>query len=59
MRNYVLNDIEYDNIPLKVIESSELQECDREKLQKSIEKNRELINRMRKNEKYKELISAL
>lgn len=59
MKNYVLNDIEYDNIPLKVIEFSELQECDREELQRSIEKNRELINRMRNNEKYKELISAL
>lgn len=58
-KNYVLNDLEFDNIPLKIILSSDSEECDEEKLQKSREKNRELIERMRNDKKYQELISRL
>ncbi len=56
-RNYVLNDLEFDNIPLKIIQPSDCGECDMEELQKSREKNRELIEKMRNDEKYRELVS--
>ena len=56
-QNYVLNDLEFDNIPLKIIVSSDSEECDEKELQKSREKNRELIERMRSDKKYRELIS--
>ncbi len=56
-RNYVLNDLEFDNIPLKIILPSDSEECDEKELQKSREKNRELIERMRNDKKYIELVS--
>ena len=56
-RNYVLNDLEFDNIPLKIILPSDSEECDEKELQKSREKNRELIEKMRNNKKYIELVS--
>lgn len=55
-KNYVLNDLEFDNIPLKIILPSDREECDEEELQKSREKNQELIERMRNDKKYRELI---
>lgn len=58
-RNYVLNDLEFDNIPLKIIQHSGGKECDMEALQKSREKNRELIEKMRNDKKYRELVSTL
>lgn len=57
-KNYVLNDLEFDNIPLKIILSSESEKCDEKELQKSREKNRELIERMRNDKKYRELVST-
>ena len=53
-RNYVLNDLEFDNIPLKIMLPIDNEECDEKELQKSREKNRELIEKMRNNKKYKE-----
>lgn len=46
-KNYVLNDLDFDNVPLKIIPPPESEECDEKELQKSREKNRELIERMR------------
>lgn len=57
-RNYVLNDLEFDNIPLKIMLHIDNEECDEKELQKSREKNRELIEKMRNNKKYKELVST-
>ncbi len=57
-RNYVLNDLEFDNTPLNIVLYSDSEECDEKELQKSREKNRELIERMRSDKKYTELISA-
>lgn len=57
-RNYVLNDLEFDNIPLKIIQPSDCEECDMKELQKSREKNRELIEKMRNDKKYRELVST-
>lgn len=57
-RNYMLNDVEFDNIPLDIILSSDCEKCDEKELQKSREKNRELIERMRNDKKYKELVST-
>lgn len=57
-RNYVLNDLEFDNIPLKIIVPSDNEECDEKELQKSREKNRELIEKMRNDKKYRELVST-
>lgn len=56
-RNYVLNDLEFDNIPLKIILPSDSEEFDEKELQKSREKNQELIERMRNDKKYIELVS--
>lgn len=56
-KNYVLNDLEFDNVPLKIILPSDTEECDEKELQKSREKNRELIERMRNDKKYRELFS--
>lgn len=56
-KNYVLNDLEFDNIPLKIILPSDLEEYDREELQKSMEKNQELIEKMRSDKRYQELVS--
>ena len=56
-KNYVLNDLEFDNIPLKIILPSGREECDEKELQKSREKNREFIERMRNDKKYWELVS--
>lgn len=55
--NYVLNDLEFDNVPLKIILPSDSEKCDEKELQKSKEKNRELIERMRNDKKYGELVS--
>ncbi|MCI8789407.1 MAG: hypothetical protein HFH92_09910 [Lachnospiraceae bacterium] len=49
--NYVLNDLEFDNVPLKIILPSDSVECDEKELQKSGEKNRELIERMGSSKK--------
>ena len=49
--NYVLNDLEFDNVPLKIILPSDGEECDEKELQKSREKNRELIERMGSSKK--------
>lgn len=57
-KNYVLNDLEFDNIPLKIILSSDSEKYDEKELQKSREKNRELIERMRNDKKYRELVST-
>lgn len=57
-RNYILNDLEFDNIPLNIILPSDSAEYDEEELQKSREKNRELIEKMRNDKKYKELVST-
>lgn len=57
-RNYVLNDLEFDNIPLKIIVPSDNEECDEKELQKSREKNQELIEKMRNDKKYRELVST-
>ncbi len=57
-KNYVLNDLEFDNIPLKIILPSDGEEYDEKELQKSREKNRELIKRMRNDKKYMELVST-
>lgn len=46
-KNFVLNDLEFDNVPLKIIQPSDSEECDEKELQKSRKKNRELIERMR------------
>lgn len=54
----MLNDLEFDNIPLKIILPSDSEECDEKELQESREKNRELIERMRNDKKYRELVSA-
>lgn len=56
-KNYVLNDLEFDNVPLKIILPSDSEEYDEKELQKSREKNRELIERMRNDKKYRELVS--
>lgn len=56
-KNYVLNDLEFDNVPLKIILPSDLEEYDQEELQKSMEKNREFVEKMRNDKRYKELIS--
>lgn len=56
-KNYVLNDLEFDNVPLKIILPSDSEECDEKELQKCREKNRELIERMRNDKKYHELVS--
>lgn len=56
-KNYVLNDMEFDNVPLKIILPSDLEEYDQEELQKSMEKNRELVEKMRNDKRYKELVS--
>lgn len=50
-RNYVLNDLELDNIPLKIMLPIDNEECDEKELQKSREKNRELIERMGSSKK--------
>lgn len=55
-KNYVLNDLEFDNVPLKIILPSDSEECDEKELQKSRKKNRELIERMRNDKKYMDLI---
>lgn len=57
-KNYVLNDLEFDNIPLKIILSSDSEKYDEKELQKSREKNRELIERMRNDKKYRKLVST-
>lgn len=57
-KNYVLNDLEFDNIPLKIILPSDGEEYDEKELQKNREKNRELIERMRNDKKYMELVST-
>ncbi|MDE5939583.1 MAG: hypothetical protein K2H37_10930 [Lachnospiraceae bacterium] len=57
-KNYVLNDLEFDNVPLKIILPSDRKECDEKELEKSRQKNRELIERMRNDKKYMELILA-
>lgn len=57
-RNYALNDLEFDNIPLNIILPTDSEECDEKELQKSREKNRELIERMRNDKKYMELVST-
>ena len=57
-KNYVLNDLEFDNVPLKIILPSDSEDCDEQELQKSREKNRELIERMRNDKKYRELVST-
>ena len=57
-RNYVLNDLEFDNIPLNIILPTDSEECDEKELQKSREKNRELIERMRNDKKYMDLVST-
>lgn len=57
-KNYMLNDLEFDNVPLKIILSSDSEEHDEKELQKSREKNREFIERMRNDKKYRELVSA-
>ena len=49
--NYVLNDLEFDNVPLKIILPSDSVECDEKELQKSREKNRKFIERMRNDKK--------
>lgn len=58
-KNYVLNDLEFDNIPLNIILPSDNEAFDEKELQKSREKNRELIEKMRNDKKYVELISTL
>ena len=58
-KNYVLNDLEFDNVPLKIILPSDLEEYAQEELQKSKEKNRELVEKMRNDKRYKELISEV
>ncbi|MDE6601313.1 MAG: hypothetical protein K2K90_03945 [Lachnospiraceae bacterium] len=55
-KNYVLNDLEFDNVPLKIILPSDMEECDEKEFEKSRQKNRELIERMRNDKKYMELI---
>lgn len=55
-KNYVSNDLEFDNVPLKIILSSGSEECDEKELQKSREKNWEFIERMRNDKKYVELV---
>lgn len=57
-RNYALNDLEFDNIPLNIILPTDSEEYDEKELQKSREKNRELIERMRNDKKYMELVST-
>ena len=56
-KNYVLNDLDFDNVPLRIILPSDQEEYDKEELQKSMEKNRELIEGMRNDKRYKELVS--
>ena len=56
-KNYVLNDLEFDNVPLKIILPSDSEECDEKELQKSRKKNRELIEKMRNDKKYMDLVS--
>ena len=58
-KNYVLNDLEFDNVPLKIILPSDREECDKEELQKSKEKNREIIERMRNDKRYKDLVQTV
>lgn len=55
-KNYVLNDLEFDNVPLKIILPSDGEKCDEEELQRSRERNREIIERMRNDKRYKELV---
>ena len=57
-KNYVLNDLEFDNIPLKIILPSDSEEHDEKELQKSRKKKREFIERMRNDKKYRELVSV-
>lgn len=57
-KDYVLNDLEFDNVPLKIILPSDSEKCDEKELQKSREKNRELVEKMRNDKKYKELVST-
>lgn len=58
-KNYVLNDLEFDNVPLKIILPSDSEECDEKELQKSREKNRELIERMRNDRKYRKYMELV
>lgn len=57
-KNYILNDLEFDNVPLKIIQPSDSEEHDEKELQKSREKNQEFIERMRNDKKYRELVST-
>lgn len=52
----MLNDLEFDNVPLQITLPSDSEECDEKELQKSRKKNRELIERMRNDKKYMDLI---
>lgn len=56
-KNYVLNDLEFDNVPLQIILPSDSEEYNEKELQKSRKKNRELIERMRSDKKYMDLVS--
>ena len=41
--NYVLNDLSYDNVPLRIIPQA-VEKIDEEELKKSVEKNRPKMN---------------
>lgn len=49
--NDIIERLEYDNFPLKIILPSDGEECDEKELQKSREKNRKFIERMRNDKK--------
>ena len=54
--NYVLNDLSYDNVPLRIIPQA-VEKIDEEELKKSVEKNRKMIESMRKEENYKRIMA--
>ena len=54
--NYVLNDLSYDNVPLRIIPQA-VEKIDEEELKKSVEKNRKMIEGMRKEENYKRIMA--
>lgn len=51
MESYILNDVEYDFKPLEIFVPDPNYKVDKKELEKSIEKNKAIIARVRENRK--------
>lgn len=51
MESYVLNDVEYDFKPLEIFVPNPDYKVDEKELEKSIEKNKAIISRVRESQK--------